>query len=65
MQVGEHRFWSWNAPNAGCRTFSLEMIKAGAYVLVCELGGRDCLFGFFLAEVLAEQVYPAMHRMGD
>ena len=40
-----------------------EMIEAGAYVLLCELGDRDCLPGFLSEKDLAKQVYRAMRRM--
>ena len=42
-----------------------EMLEAGADVVLCVLGDRDCLPGFFSAEGLATRVYRAMHRMRD
>jgi hypothetical protein len=39
------------------------MIKAGADVVLYELGGRDCLSGSFSAAALAEEVYRAMDMM--
>jgi hypothetical protein len=41
MQVGEHCFWSWNAPNAGCRTFSsrLSPLARGADQIETKIRG--------------------------